>query len=325
MHKILLIGAGQIGNRHLQGLLKIGLPVSIDIVDPSIENRKLAAERAGQIETNRNVKQLRFLESLNNIEYDKADLAIIATNSDVRAEVVSKLIDRVRVQNFILEKIAFQSTTIFKQQLSLLEEHSVKAWVNCPRRIYPFYLSLRERLYGKGKISVIVSGGNWGLGCNSLHFIDLFTFLTGNQEIASDYVSLDHEILQSKRAGFVEFTGRMGFSNKGGDLHLGSFNEASLPVLIEVISNEGRWLISEANSIVISFTEESRFYPEIATIRFPFQSELTNLVAEEIIKTGNSGLTDIGESFLQHNVILPLFNDQLFAANGIRNENCPIT
>lgn len=325
MYHILLVGAGQLGSRHLQGLMKCHLQVGIEVVEPCGQNRNIAAERANQVEVSGNVAELLFRKSIEEISSTESDLAIVATNSDVRADVVAELTGRVKIRNLILEKVAYQSVKVFEQQISLLEGKNVRTWVNCPRRIYPFYKDLQRELSGCGKISINVSGSNWGLGCNSIHFTDLFCFLTGNNEYKTDYVFLDPEILQSKRPGFVEFTGRMGFSNDGGYLQLVSFNHSEIPLQIEVTSAKGRWLIAESKGDIVYCGSENSFKPELRSRKFPLQSELTNTVAEEILTTGDCGLTGLRESFYQHCLLLPLFNKHIFETTGLKKENCPIT
>lgn len=325
LYNILLIGAGQLGSRHLQGLMKFRLPVRIEVIEPSEKNRNTAIERAGQVNISGNKAELIFSKSFDEVVCREADLVIIATNSDVRAEIVSELTARVKVRYLILEKVVYQSLEVFNQQVSLLEKRKIKTWVNYPRRIYPFYIDLKREFSGCGKISLTVSGSNWGLGCNSLHFIDLLCFLTGSTELKTDYVLLDPKILQSKRPGFVEFTGSMGFSNPGGTLHMVSYNHSEIPVLIEVTTARGRWLITEAQGNVVIYRQEDSYKPEIRPQKFPFQSELTGTVTEEILTTGDCGLASLSESFAQHSLLLPVFNNHLFAIRGVKNENCPIT
>ena len=325
IYNILLIGAGQLGSRHLQGLMKCPLPVRIEVIEPSEENRNTAIERARQEKDSGNQAEPIFSKSLEDVSCREADLVIISTNSDVRAEVVTELTARVKVRYLILEKVVYQSLEVFNQQISLLEKMNIRTWVNYPRRIYPFYTDLKREISGSGKLSVTVTGSNWGLGCNSLHFIDLLCFLTGSTDYKTDYVLLDPEVLQSKRPGFVEFTGTIGFSNPGGSLHLVSYNHAQIPVLIEVTSVKGRWVINETQGNIVRYRQEDGYQPEIMLQKFPFQSELTGMVAGEILATGECGLASLRESFAQHSLLLPVFNNHLFAIRGVKNENCPIT
>jgi len=323
VHNVILIGAGQLGSRHLQGLMKSTLPLRIEVVEPSPENSRVAYERAKQILAAG--KELVFHESIEEVTCDEAGLAIVATNSDVRADVVTQLAGRVSVKSLLLEKVAYQSADTFERQIALFNGLKMKVWVNCPRRIYDFYRLLAEELKDSDRISVSVTGSNWGLGCNALHFIDLFGFLTSSNDIRVDYTALDREIRESKRRGFVEFTGRMGFSGSRGVLHLSSLNYSELPVIIEIASDKVRRIISEVQGYVVTYRGSEGFRPEIAVTRFPFQSELTDRVAEEILLTGSCGLTGIEESYIHHSLLLPLFNTHLYSLRGAQPVNCPIT
>ena len=49
MNRIVLIGAGQLGSRHLQGLAKCKLPISIEVVEKSNSAINTAKERFEEI------------------------------------------------------------------------------------------------------------------------------------------------------------------------------------------------------------------------------------------------------------------------------------
>lgn len=63
-YNIVLIGAGQLGSRHLQGLKKIYTAVNIDVVDPNIDSISIAKERYEQVDNNPFIKEIRFLSSI---------------------------------------------------------------------------------------------------------------------------------------------------------------------------------------------------------------------------------------------------------------------
>ena len=44
-YKIFIIGAGQIGSRHLQALRAVRIPLKISVIDPSTESLDLAKQR----------------------------------------------------------------------------------------------------------------------------------------------------------------------------------------------------------------------------------------------------------------------------------------
>lgn len=49
MYNIIIIGAGQLGSRHLQGVLKSTYALNVTVVDPSEESLNTARERAEKI------------------------------------------------------------------------------------------------------------------------------------------------------------------------------------------------------------------------------------------------------------------------------------
>ena len=82
MKKTALIGAGQLGSRHLQGLAKSDLEISIEVLEPFEDSRNTAKQRFEEIPTNKNIKSIDFHENISLLS-DELDLVIVATNADV--------------------------------------------------------------------------------------------------------------------------------------------------------------------------------------------------------------------------------------------------
>src|SRR5690554_3304897 len=102
MIKNLIIGAGQLGSRHLQGMLKYDNQLqSIYIIDPSKDALNISKERAYEIEHNH---QLIFQQDWNDLPAT-FDVVIIATNSNVREKVITQLLNNYEVKHLILEKV----------------------------------------------------------------------------------------------------------------------------------------------------------------------------------------------------------------------------
>ena len=62
-----------------------------------------------------------------------------------------------------------------------------------------------------------ISGRNWGLCCNSVHYIDLFKSFIRDKEIFITKNKLRNEIFESKRNGYFELYGNFSLSNIKGD------------------------------------------------------------------------------------------------------------
>ncbi|GAB6081167.1 hypothetical protein JCM30471_00810 [Desulfuromonas carbonis] len=325
IHNILLIGAGQLGSRHLQGLAHINIPVSIEVIDPSEASLKTARERFSEIAKNPHIREIRF-NTTGNGESGSVDLAVIATGADVRADVVTALIADKPVRNIILEKFLFQKESDFVRVGALMHERQVNAVVNCPRRVYPFYHQLKNVLSGDGPITFRVDGSHWGLGCNGVHFLDLFAFLTDEySSIRIDEVLLDNTILESKRPGFVEFTGSVRGANARGDrFEISSSIEQGTPLRISIGTGTRQIEIQESTGSALFFDNSSGTnYQESFAVSY--QSQITGTVAQEMLMNGACSLTHYKESVHLHLQLLKTLLTHLNNVSGKQYEYCPIT
>ena len=91
MINIVLIGAGKLGSRHLQALAKIGIESNIFVVDPSAESREIAFARYNEVQVNSNIKHLEFKDDISDLKIQRADVAIIATSSEIRFFALNSL------------------------------------------------------------------------------------------------------------------------------------------------------------------------------------------------------------------------------------------
>ena len=98
MNRVAIIGAGQLGSRHLQGLLKSKSEQVIYVLDPSESSLKISRNRAQEIKNNHN---LLFITDWNKLP-NYLDLVIVSTGANVRSKVVSKLLTDFKVKNLII-------------------------------------------------------------------------------------------------------------------------------------------------------------------------------------------------------------------------------
>ena len=108
MYNIAIIGSGQLGSRHLQGIKISDLSLNIEVVDSNIDALKIAEDRYNQIEGNQYIKKVSFLSSIEELS-DRLDLVIIATSSAPRFTITKHLIEKRQVSNLIFEKVLFQN------------------------------------------------------------------------------------------------------------------------------------------------------------------------------------------------------------------------
>lgn len=321
---IALIGAGQLGSRHLQALSRLSFQANIQVVDPSQSSLDLAKSRFNEMPKNFNIKNVSYWPSIFNLE-NQIDVAIIATNADIRADVIRQLVAHRRVGAFILEKILFQKLDDYLSIQLLLEKHHIKAWVNHPRRTFPYYLELADQLAGSQKITIEVRGGGWGLCCNGLHYIDTLAFLTGAYDLKISVSELNPEIVPSKRSGYLEANGAL-IGSVGQHPLLLVCDESDQSTLIK-ISTDNRELIIDEENEVITFTAREFGWRKIKEKRkiIYFQSELTDSYVKDIIEGGGCDLPTYGDATKLH---IPFLKAMLMHFNKYSSEKytyCPIT
>ena len=325
LYRILLVGAGQLGSRYLQGLSKTSKKFQIFVVDPNPDALSLARRLFDQMPVNPNVQSVICHQDITELE-DEFDLAIMATNADVRRQVTEELLEKIQVRYLILEKVVFQSVKDFEEIIQLLKGKKIMAWVNCTRRMYPLFRSLKTELESESRIQLNVEGGNLGLASNAIHMLDLFAFLTGETQLAIDASGLDEKVYKSKRNGFIEFGGVLKAKNIRGDkLTLIDEKDSTVKVVQNVISENYRYKIHQSDGKVFSAHRKDGWEEKEELFHMPLQSEITAKLAEQILDFGNSDLTTLDESYLLHRPMLNAFNAHLSSILKELITVCPIT
>jgi hypothetical protein len=323
MKKCLLIGAGQLGSRHLQGIIKNSKKLEIYVLDPNENSIKIALEREKEITHTHKVIYTQYWETLP----DYFELVIIATNANVREHVIHKLLEKHKVGFLILEKVLFQELAAYQRVDDLLVQHNVVTYVNHPRRIFESYNNIKVNLdlYSPGVYNVV--GGNWGLGCNALHFLDLFVYLSGSKLKDINVDSIDDKIIESSRIGFVEFTGTLiGHLSDSSIFSITSFQGESSSITVTIFNNEQRFIIQEGGTPQIFQLKKKNLYNcEKELFKIQYQSELSTNIAHEILENGFCLLPTYDESRHTHELFIAAMLKKYNSITKLESSILPIT
>jgi predicted dehydrogenase len=327
MIELAIIGAGNVGTRHLQALAKLRRPSRVIVVDPSPAALALAATRFAEMPSG--VTTMSYAQSLGAIDW-RLDVAIVSTNADVRAQVVRELLSQTSVGALLLEKVLFTKPSDYSEIGRLLEKREVKAWVNCARRAWPFYRDLKERLKSGMIREVNVSGTDWGLGCNSIHMLDIGAWLSGSKGYAITTVNLDNDTRPSKRPGFIELTGAFsGVFKDGPVFHIAAWparDGAGMPFMLQIIADDLVCIIREEERFAWIADKRSGWKWQEIPCDIVLQSDLTHLVVEEILDRNTAPLTVYEEAAALHGPMLAAFMNHLQARDAKTVIlSCPIT
>lgn len=312
-----VVGVGQLGSRYLQGLAKVNFNLDILAIDVNPNSLRIGRERWNET-TNRNVEHsIAFMDSMD-LLHSNFDLLIIATSANVRTSVLEQFISVARAEFVILEKVLAQSLEQLERIVALCTScHEV--WVNTPRRSMKWHSQIKESLDATKVVSVNVSGGNWGLACNAIHFIDLVAWWLNSKVLKIDTSGLERVWHPSKRSGHFEILGNLKVHYESGPvLHL-SCTERIQPVQITIKETERTLLLDESEG---TLKINDKIISRGALER---QSDLSSLIVSQILSSGRCDLPVLYESVDQHSALIGALLNHWNAANNTQTTILPVT
>lgn len=324
---VAIVGCGQIGSRHLQALLKIPAQtlggLDIHVVDPSPQSRTRALNRAREIigqETGDTEHEVHCSGDFSTMPAE-LDLAIFASTSRHRYEAFRGLAAVANPASILFEKFLFDRREHYAETGDWLKARGIPSWVHCPRPYWPDYRQL-----GAGAptqdIRISVSGKNYNLASNCVHFFDLFRFLAKRPVSAVRLERETFQVTDHKHSGYREIFGAMIGSGEGvgGEARLAcDLDEgAPLEVTVELWHGDDRLVIAETKGTV---TRHSALNGKSETR--PFESILASAntaMFEDILLSQNPLLPTYAEAAITHLAVFDALEEML-----VRNGTLPVT
>ena len=321
--KIILIGCGNIGSRHLQALAKIPFDIEVDIVDPNKEAQKLAKSRLAEIQNVKGNHNYFWHESIDQIT-KPIDVSIIATTSVGRIEIIDKLL-RSGCKRFLVEKVVCQSKEEYDCLLSNMQKNNAKGWVNTNLRYFKTYQKVHEFFeYDKIIHLSVIASNISALGTNAIHYMDLFSWLVNDYMIKLNRDFLLNELYPNKRGQhLVEFGGTLIGSVKTGSTIVMTFiPNTNLPTVVNIAGMDKHAILDETNEKVFNLTNG-----ELETLSYKYEhaSSLTTEIMQDILEKDNCMLTSLEDSYHLHCELFRVFNAHIKKITNTEPELCPIT
>jgi predicted dehydrogenase len=323
-YHIAIIGCGQLGSRHVQAMALSDQPYIIHAVDPSKSSLETARQRFLQAGGLFPIENIFFHANIDELP-EVVDCAIIATAADIRKSVLDQLLGSKTVRYLILEKFLFQSLPDYDAVASELGRKKIPAWVNCPQRLYPVYERLKASINPSEKLFFSAIGSNWGLACNGIHYIDLFSFLSGQNNLSVDGSLLDAQIIQSKRKGFSEVTGMIQGNAGKSAFSLVSFYGLASSVTVSIAAQSMHMIVREGDSKYWHAASADNWIWKEDDFGILFQSKLTHCIVKDIINTGSCKLPEFSESAGLHRTYLAILLAHFGKIQKREIKVCPIT
>lgn len=317
MNTVLIAGAGQLGSRHLQGVKTSKNKLDIWVYDLSEESLKVAEERYNQVPSEV-LHSVHFITSISEVP-TIIDIVIVASSSKPRAAIVSDIVSSKDVKYLVLEKFLFTRVSEYDEIQSMLENKKVKTWVNCPRRMWDGYNEIARLLDSSLPVIMKYENKDWGLCCNSIHFIDIFMWLSHSSRCDINIDGLIPEIIESKRNGYVELRGHERITTDNGSiLELTSSIESE--GASDIIINNGNLIVKyneSAGKLIINGKETK--------VSVHYQSGLSGILVDQLLSKGNCQLSTYTESKYYHLEFLKKVGPFINKITGWTSDSCPIT
>jgi len=309
--KVLIIGFGNMGARHLQSILSEFKKVEAHVLEL---NRTVFLNNLKIIKVNQ--KKVIHHKDFNTIP-KKMDFCVVATPSEPRFDIVNKLLE-FEIDKFLLEKVVFQNDFQFENILNKIENSNKQIYCNFVSRYYKNFVELKQSLKAK-KITMVVNGDDFGFACNSLHFIDLFEYFTNSKSIITNSVLLKDQRGNKRGENYVELNGELiAVTNKGDNLFIKNDVTKSEGLDLLIVTNDNLHVFKYKNKkhkkINVNDVEEFDF-------EIKYTSELTAEIYKDILNN-NCLLPTLKQTRSAHSQFFGIINDAL---NLKQTDKCPIT
>lgn len=318
---VAVIGVGRLGSRHVEGLARLESVRRLIGVEPSVNARADARERLSdvRIATGDPIELVGDVSDLP----DRLDYVVVATSSDVRRAVIEELLDGREVGHLLLEKVLFQRLADFDVVDRLLQERGVSARVDTARRAFPIYQEVRDHFADDPVVHMDVRGGDWGLACNGIHFLDLLCFLTGALPETIETAQLARAPIPSKRPGFYEFQGTLTGRVGQAQFSVAAAHGSSMPPLVVLRSETKSCIVDDVAGAAL-FREGAQAWRQV-DFTVPFISDLTTMFAREALAGRDNGLPTYVESAACHRPFIAAIAGHAGQTLDLEPGFCPIT
>ncbi len=322
--KLILVGCGNIGSRHLQSLMKFQSALSIDVVEPNNKSKNNAVSLIKKLPIKKYPK-IKWFTSIKDLT-DSGDVVIVATDSVDRVKLIETLLKQGN-KKFLIEKMVCQSRNEYKSLISLFKKFNANGWVNTNRRYFTAYQKIKQLFLTSKSLELSVYLGNSGLGTSSIHFIDLFCWFNNDYDIKLNGDYLFDKIYSNKRGkSFKEFAGNIvGTNKKNSFLTISTHNnQSTFPSSIVEIYDGKRHIIINELEEKLFFLSNDENIPKLS-FKFGHTSELTYKIILDILKNKSCLLPTIEDSCYLHFELFRIFNNHIFKHLNYKVQKCPIT
>lgn len=310
MTNVLVIGFGGMGCRHAQSLLNSSEFDEIYILEPNEDVFQKNRVLIGAKEDSSIIR----IQSLFDIK-QRIEFIVIATLADIRFKYFVECLE-LKPKYILMEKIIFQSKKEFLSARDLIKGQDIQVFGNLPNRYFTNYKRIKKE--SLDLVSVSITGPAFGLICNSVHYIDLVQYLTGEIQISHVSSMGWNSSLNKRGADFMEGEGTLTFITKNGVvLEIVADSRMYTDVVVEIKTSQKIFRFNEnlnrGSEILVDGAVQAEFSPVFASI-------LTAQAYTDMLK-GECLFPSLDELSYSHEALF----ESVKALTGLHVDHLPIT
>src|SRR3989338_8515381 len=285
--KVLIVGCGQLGSRHLQAVAQIADVSDIFVFDHEPNALKTAQARLAEGQPVSKNTRIHWSTALR-ADFSGGDLCINAMQAKDRCSAVKKVCEDLGYKNFLIEKVVAPSLEEYEDLMNFSEAHRLSVWVNCKSRAYGIHKYIRSRLNPGETITFAAVAGNHGLANNGIHEADLFVYHDNCQDITLTGQHIEQKLHSSKRGKAIyDLAGTLiAVSEKGSECVISFKPDHSAPDTVFLVSPSARFMVDHYRKYALeSYAKDDWAWRQVPIDENWMVSSMTRRFAEDILKT----------------------------------------
>ena len=322
--RILIVGCGQLGRRHLEAVSDLKEVSHITVVDAHLA----ALGQAREFLTQLNQMRPGITFDLSLPIGENFDVCIVATQAAGRCALIQDIVRQTKCRKFLIEKIVAQSVQEYKALMDFAQAQNCLIWVNCKTRAYKIHRYIKEKIGQSIPMVMHMVAGNQGLANNGVHAADLFAFYDGDHRIEPIACRVDEKLHPSKRGASVfDLSGTLiGQTSRGSEMVLSYVQDHAAPETISINTPVCRfWVDHSQQNYFESYADEQWVWRKIEIVEDYRVSFMTKAFVSDILSRGQCHLPTLQQCFVGHEFILNILKDPFCRLLGRPVSLCPVT
>lgn len=267
--KICVIGLGRMGRRHLQVAKKLGMEI-VGVFDPLPESIHLAQEEYCLLDS------IIFDSVEAMLKNTSPEAIVVASTAPSHCEYVIQSAEA-GVRYILCEKPMAVSIAQCNHMISVCAKYGASLAVNHQMQFMEQYTAVKKlsnSLEMGGLKSITVSGSNFGLAMNAVHYFEMFRYLTGEKLENVNFWADEARVPNPRGEQYEDRSGQLrAISKSGVRLYIDLSGDLGNGIQVAYGCRNGQILIDELTGFMrYSFRKQE--FRDLPTTRYGMPSDI---------------------------------------------------